>query len=64
MKNLLEKLTMAFSVFSPIIVLVFICCAYLCVPQRQKVHVESGQTKKPERHYNAFKTLNNVEIHS
>jgi len=48
MKNFIEKLTMAFSVFSPIVVLILVCGLYLRVPDPRSGQITTGATDKKQ----------------
>lgn len=57
MKNFSEKLTMALAVLSPIIAVIFIWCAYLYLPQKEKTHFET----KPNSQLQLFQSFEDTK---
>lgn len=57
MKNFSEKLSMGLSVFSPIIVLIFIWSAYLYTPQKEEQHLEKKHEVKSDAGQHSFQSF-------
>jgi hypothetical protein len=63
MKNFSEKLAMGLSVFSPIILLIFIWSAYLYTPQKEEQHLEMKEKIKNNMQQHFFQSFDGAKEH-